>query len=82
MQVKIDESSLINFSGLLFGYSSISNHNGWIRVFAPILPIDLKIRPAQFEPVQYYNLLLYMDFQSVILKSNPKTAQKMGILWL
>jgi hypothetical protein len=38
--------------------------------------------PSQFEPVQYYNLLLYMDFQSVILKSNPKTAQKMGILWL
>jgi hypothetical protein len=34
----------------------------------------------QFEPVQYYNLLLCMDFQSVILKSNPKTAQKMGIL--
>jgi len=41
---------------------------------------DITFAYCRFEPVQYYNLLLCMDFQGVILKSNPTAPQKMGIL--
>jgi hypothetical protein len=35
----------------------------------------------QIEPVQYSNLLLYLRFHRVVLKSNPTTPHKMGILY-
>jgi len=34
----------------------------------------------EIEPVQYYNLLLYKHFYDAILKSNPLTPYKMGVL--